>query len=70
MPVIPNGARFLAPKMVCAKFAKQKSWLWARVKNDPCFPKPVYLSRGEPVFLEHELDEYIARLAQLSRKTG
>ena len=58
--VIPSGTRCLSPNKTCEKFDRKKSWLWDRVKNDPRFPKPVYLSSGSPVFLEHELDAYIA----------
>jgi prophage regulatory protein len=54
------GTKCLSPKKTCEKFDRHKSWLWDKVKNDPQFPKPIYLSRGSPVFLEHELDAYIA----------
>jgi prophage regulatory protein len=58
--IIQSGARCLSPKKACEKLDRRKSWLWDRVKNDPGFPKPIYLSAGSPVFLEHELDAYIA----------
>lgn len=57
--VIPDGAKCLAPTKARAKLADRgNTWLWDKVKNDPKFPKPIYLG-GRPVFLEHELDAYI-----------
>lgn len=65
---IPPGARCLTPKRTCEKLDRKKSWLWDRVKNDANFPKPGYYSPRSPFFLEHELDEYIARQVESSRK--
>jgi predicted DNA-binding transcriptional regulator AlpA len=55
---IPSGIKCLKPKVACQKLAREKSWLWDRVRNDPAFPKPIYLG-GSPVFLEAEIDKYI-----------
>lgn len=60
---IPAGAKCVTPKAACAKFSRGKSWLWDRVKNDPEFPRPLYTAPGAPLFLEHELDAYVAKLA-------
>ncbi|CAG4907425.1 helix-turn-helix transcriptional regulator [Paraburkholderia gardini] len=56
---VPAGARCLSPKQTYTKFSRQKSWLWDRVKNDPTFPRPLYLGPRSPVFLEHELDAWL-----------
>ncbi len=60
---IPAGARCLPPAKARAKFGKGNTWLWDKVKNDPDFPKPVYLGPKSPVFIEQHLDEYIAKCA-------
>lgn len=65
-----DSIRTLAPRGACEKFSKKKSWLWDKVKNDPEFPKPIYLSPGAPVFLEHELDAYLAKCAERTRKAA
>jgi prophage regulatory protein len=57
---IPAGARCLKRAETCRKFAKQKSWLWDRLKNDPTFPRPIYLGPKSPVWLEHELDAWLS----------
>jgi predicted DNA-binding transcriptional regulator AlpA len=56
--------RALTPRLVCEKFSRKKSWLWDRVKNDPTFPRPFYLSPRAPLFIESELDAYMAKLAE------
>jgi len=57
---VPPGTRCLTPRQTQNKFARQKSWLWDRLKNDPTFPRPIYLGPRAPVFLEHELDDWLA----------
>ena len=63
-----QNAKALSPKKACEKLSRKKSWLWNRVKIDPEFPKPIYLSPGAPIFLEHELDSYLAKCAERTRK--
>ena len=60
-PIIPSGAQCLPPAKARAKFGKGNTWLWDKVKNDPDFPKPVYLGPKSPVFIEQHLDAYIAK---------
>ena len=62
--VIPEGAKFLKPKSVCARFDRGHSWLWAKLKSDPDFPRPYYLDPKAPLFLESELDAYISARAK------
>ncbi|CAE6864631.1 AlpA family phage regulatory protein [Burkholderia sp. R-69980] len=57
---IPSGAQCKTPRQTQDKFCRQKSWLWDKVKNDPSFPRPIYLGPHAPVFLEHELDAWLA----------
>jgi prophage regulatory protein len=59
-----HAIKTLAPRGVCEKFSRKKSWLWDRLKNDPEFPKPIYLGPGAPVFIESELDEYLLSRAR------
>lgn len=56
----------LAPRSVCEKFDRRKSWLWDTLKSDPSFPRPRYLSPGAPVFLESELDEWLLSRPRVS----
>ena len=57
--VIPEGARFLKPERACSKLDRGRSWLWDRVKRDPTFPRPIYIDRKAPLFIESELDEWV-----------
>lgn len=59
---ITQGAKCLTPKKVCEKLSRGKSWLWLQIKQDKDFPRPIYIS-GRPVFIEQELDAYIAAKA-------
>lgn len=63
---VPAGARLLSVRRAAEKLSRSRSWVWEKAKNDPSFPKPIRLG-GEPVFLEHELDHYIANLVEKSR---
>ncbi len=60
---VPSGAKCLSIKSACRKLDRGKSWLWDRIKNDAEFPKPMYLSSGSPVLLEHELDAWLERIS-------
>lgn len=64
MSIIPQGARCLTPTKVRQKLCKGNTWLWDRVKNDPDFPKPIYLAPRSPVFIEQQIDAYLSRLAE------
>lgn len=67
---IPQGARCLKPKAAAEKLGRRDSWLWAKLKTDPTFPRPIYLSRKAPVFLEHELDAWLASQVEQCRKSA
>lgn len=67
--VIPSGAKCLKPANARKKLDRGNSWLWDRVKNDPDFPKPIYLGTS-PVFLEHEIDAWLADQAEKPRKAA
>lgn len=62
---IPAGTTCLTIPKAGAKLCKSKSWVWERIKNDPGFPKPIYI--GGPVLLEHELDAWLATQVEKSR---
>lgn len=66
---IPQGARCLKPEKAAEKCGRRISWLWAKLKTDTTFPRPIYLAPKAPVFLEHELDAWLASQAEQSRKT-
>jgi prophage regulatory protein len=57
---IPTGARCLSVRAASQKLGRSLSWTWARVKDDPTFPRPVYLAPNSPVFLEHEIEAWLA----------
>ena len=61
---IPVGAKCLTPRQACEKLARRKSWLWDRIKSDPTFPRPIYLSSKGPVLIEQDIDEWLGRLRQ------
>lgn len=63
--VIPEGARCLTIPKAGEKLCKSKSWIWDRIKNDPTFPKPIYI--GKPVLIEQALDSWLASQAANSR---
>ncbi len=65
---IPQGTRCLKPTATAKKLDRGISWLWARLKNDPAFPRPVYLSPKAPVFLEHEIDAWLENQVKQSRQ--
>ena len=48
---------------VRAQLRKGNTWLWGRLKTDPTFPKPFYISPREPMFLQQEIDAWIAAQA-------
>ena len=66
--LILKGAQALTSKQTCRKLSRKKSWLWAGVKADPEFPRPVYLNPGAPVWFEHEVDAWLAKCADRTRK--
>jgi predicted DNA-binding transcriptional regulator AlpA len=61
--VIPEGARFLSPTSASSKVDRGRSWIWDRLRRDPTFPKPVYLDDKAPLFIEAELDAWVAARA-------
>lgn len=63
--VIPSGARLLTTAETCQRIGYGKSWLFARRKSDPTFPRPVYASALEPRFIDSEVDAWIAKLASM-----
>jgi len=65
----PQG-RAIRPTQAAQKFAIGLSTLWLRVKNDPQFPKPIKLGPRTTIFLEHELDAYLAACAAQSREAS
>ena len=58
--------RCLKPAAAAAKLGRKTTWLYEKLKSDATFPRPVTLGdKSGPVFLEHELDEWLsARIAQ------
>ena len=66
--VIPQGGRYLKPESACNKLDRGRSWLWERVKNDPTFPRPIYIDHKSPLFLESEIDRWIAERAAKSER--
>ncbi|HVW50829.1 MAG TPA: AlpA family phage regulatory protein [Trinickia sp.] len=58
----------LRVKQAAEKLGMGVSSVWERVRKDPEFPRPVKLGPSTTVFLEHELDAYIAKCIAASRK--
>lgn len=61
---IPPGARCLTPEQTWAKFARKHAWGWDRLKQDPTFPRPIYIGK-RPVFIEQELDLWLQAQANV-----
>lgn len=61
--IVPLGAKCLSIKKSREKLSKGNSWIWDRIKNDPTFPKPIYLSPRSPVLIEQQLDEWLEQRA-------
>jgi prophage regulatory protein len=59
--------RGLRPAKVAEKLDIGLSTLWKKAKDDPAFPKPIKLAARTTIFLENEIDEYLAALAAKSR---
>jgi predicted DNA-binding transcriptional regulator AlpA len=63
---IPPGAKCLTPQQTCVKLGRKQTWLRDKIKNDPTFPKPLYLSTKSWVLIEQHLDDYLAERASTS----
>jgi prophage regulatory protein len=66
MSAVAPRSRGLRPAQAAEKLAIGVSTLYLKAKNDPDFPKPVKLGPRTTIFLENELDEYIATCAAKS----
>ena len=52
-------------------FGMAVSTFWRKVKEDPDFPKPVKISGSNiTIFLVSELDEYLSKQVDASRKAA
>jgi hypothetical protein len=61
---IPPGAILLTYTQARQRLGGEgKSAFHNRLKHDPKFPRPVYLSEREPRIFAHELDAWLAELA-------
>ena len=60
---IPTGARLENPASVMARLGRKKTWLWDQVRHNKEFPRPVPMGTRNPMFLVHEIDAYVAKLA-------
>ncbi|WP_321894558.1 helix-turn-helix transcriptional regulator [Paraburkholderia heleia] len=58
--VVAVSPRALRPAKAAEKLGIGLSTLWAKAKNQADFPKPVKIGPSTTIFLEHELDAYIA----------
>lgn len=65
--VIAVSPRALRPAKAAEKLGIGLSTLWAKAKNQADFPKPVKIGPSTTIFLEHELDAYIATCAAARR---
>jgi prophage regulatory protein len=55
--------RALRPAKAAEKLGIGLSTLWIKAKNQADFPKPVKIGPSTTIFLEHELDAYLASCA-------
>lgn len=60
----PPGAILLTYAQARERLGHEgKSTFHDRLKRDPTFPRPIYLSEREPRIFAHELDRWMADLA-------
>ena len=64
MSNIPSGATLAKTSEVMQRLKRGKTWLHKRIKSDPTFPRPVYLSPREPQFFQHEIDAWLIKQAE------
>jgi predicted DNA-binding transcriptional regulator AlpA len=64
---LPPGARLIAPRKAQEKLDIKNSKFWDSAKNDPNFPRIIYLGPRMPRMWEHELDRYIEQRAAAGR---
>ncbi|MDN7592255.1 helix-turn-helix transcriptional regulator [Burkholderia seminalis] len=57
------SSRALRPAKAAEKLGIGLSTLWLRAKNEPDFPKPFKIGPRITLFLEQELDAYLATCA-------
>jgi prophage regulatory protein len=62
------SSRALRPAKAAEKLGIGLSTLWAKAKNQADFPRPVKTGPRTTIFLEQELDAYLASCAA-ARKT-
>jgi len=67
---VTKDAKCLTPQSVCEKLNRKRSWLFARVKNDPDFPKPIYFSPKALVFLDVEINAWLSAQAVKSGRAA
>jgi prophage regulatory protein len=63
---LPQG-KCIRPAAAAEKLSIGLSTLWLKAKKDPSFPKPFKTGPHTTVFLESEVDEYIAVCISKSR---
>ncbi|MFM0501872.1 helix-turn-helix transcriptional regulator [Paraburkholderia caffeinilytica] len=59
----------LRPAQAAAKLGIGTSTLWAKLKRDADFPKPLKLGARTTVFLERDLDVYLSKIAAARQAT-
>jgi predicted DNA-binding transcriptional regulator AlpA len=62
MPDEPNALIFESPRQTCKACDFSMSTFWRRVKTDPDFPKPVYVSPKMPRIIKGEREAYQRKL--------
>lgn len=64
---VTSQGRCIRPAAAAQKLSIGLSTLWLKAKKDPAFPKPFKTGPHTTVFLENELDDYLAACAAKSR---
>lgn len=64
------GYQGLRVQKVAEKFDKSVPWVWLQARTNPEFPKPVKVGPNTTVWLAHELDAYIEKCIEQSRKAA
>jgi len=61
------SSRALRPAAAAQKLGIGVSTLWAKVKKEPDFPRPIKTGPRTTIFIEHDLDAWLASRAAMTK---
>ncbi len=55
--------KYLSIPALCVKLSRKKSWVYAKLKNDPTFPKPIPIGSWNS-FRDSEIEAWVRQQSQ------